>query len=105
MVVQNDKVITYDSWELKEHEPNYPIHDFRHVVKLWDIPTSIISDCDARFIGTFWIELFKLLGSSLNISLSYHPQIERFNSMLEKFLRHFENLVALLVWREDISIY
>ena len=65
---------------------------FRHVVKLWGIPTSIISDRDPRFPGTFWTELFKLLGS-INISSSYHPQAneqtERFNSMLEEFLHYF----------------
>ena len=26
---------------------------FKHVVKLWGIPSSIISDRDGRFIGTF----------------------------------------------------
>lgn len=34
-----------------------------------------------------------MLGSELNLSSSYHPQIdgqiERFNAMLEKYLRHF----------------
>ena len=37
--------------------------------------------------------MFKLLGSELNISSSYHPQTdgqtERFNGMLEEYLRHF----------------
>ena len=26
---------------------------FKHVVKLWEVPTSIVSDRDNRFIGTF----------------------------------------------------
>ena len=66
---------------------------FRHVVKLWSISTSIVSDRDPRFKGTFWTELFKLLESSQNVSSSYHPQTdrqtERCNSMLEEFLCHF----------------
>jgi len=66
---------------------------FKHIVKLWGVPVSIISDRDARFTGTFWTELFRMLGSTLNISSSYHPQTdgqtERFNSMLEEYLRHF----------------
>ncbi|TYK15559.1 reverse transcriptase [Cucumis melo var. makuwa] len=68
---------------------------FKHVVKLWGVPTSIVSDRDGRFIGSFWTELFSLLGTSLNISSSYHPQTdgqtERFNCMLEEYLRHFVN--------------
>ncbi|KAL0549524.1 hypothetical protein IC582_014009 [Cucumis melo] len=68
---------------------------FKHVVKLWGVPTSIVSDRDGRFIGSFWTELFSFLGTSLNISSSYDPQTdgqtERFNCMLEEYLRHFVN--------------
>ncbi|KAA0051292.1 reverse transcriptase [Cucumis melo var. makuwa] len=68
---------------------------FKHVVKLWGVPTSIVSDRDGRFIGSFWTELFSFLGTSLNISSSYHPQTddqtERFNCMLEEYLHHFVN--------------
>ncbi|KAA0060750.1 reverse transcriptase [Cucumis melo var. makuwa] len=68
---------------------------FKHVVKLWRVPTSIVSDRDGRFIGSFWTELFSFLGTSLNISSSYHlqtdGQTERFNCMLEEYLRHFVN--------------
>ncbi|KAA0065922.1 reverse transcriptase [Cucumis melo var. makuwa] len=48
---------------------------FKHVVKLWGVLTSIVSD-DGRFICIFWIELFSFLGTSLNISSSYHPQTD-----------------------------
>ncbi|TYK01362.1 reverse transcriptase [Cucumis melo var. makuwa] len=68
---------------------------FKHVVKLWGVPTSIVSDKDGRFISSFWTELFSFLGTSLNISSSYHPQTngqtKRFNCMLEEYLRHFVN--------------
>ena len=54
-----------------------------------------MNDRDARFTGSFWSKLFNLLRSQLNISSSYHPQTdgqtERFNSMLEEYLRHFVN--------------
>ena len=66
---------------------------FKNVVKYWGVPQSIISDRDPRFTGSFWRELFKILGSQLNISSSYHPQTdgqtERFNGLLEEYLRHF----------------
>ncbi|KAK3021216.1 hypothetical protein RJ639_046635 [Escallonia herrerae] len=60
---------------------------FKYVVKYWGMPQDIVSDRDSRFTGNFWTELFKLLGSQLSMSSSYHPesdgQTERFNSMLE----------------------
>ncbi|KAK4390467.1 Transposon Tf2-11 polyprotein [Sesamum angolense] len=66
---------------------------FKHVVKYWGLPKDIVSDRDSRFSGVFWTELFRLLGSTLSMSSSYHPQsdgqTERFNSMLEEYLRHF----------------
>ncbi|KAK2981062.1 hypothetical protein RJ640_002595 [Escallonia rubra] len=61
--------------------------------RYWGMPQDIVSDRDSRFTGNFWIELFKLFGSQLSMSSSYHPksdgQTERFNSMLEEYLRHF----------------
>lgn len=37
---------------------------FKHVVKYWGLLKSIISDCDKRFTGRLWTELFKLMGMS-----------------------------------------
>ncbi|KAL7116077.1 hypothetical protein ACP275_04G220700 [Erythranthe tilingii] len=55
--------------------------------------SSIISDRDPRFTGRLWTELFKLLGSELCFSTSFHPQTdgqtERVNALLECYLRHF----------------
>lgn len=66
---------------------------FKHIVKYWGLPKDIVSDQDPRFTDIFWTELFKLLGSTLSMSSSFHPQsdgqTERFNSMLEEYLRHF----------------
>lgn len=49
---------------------------FKHVVKYWGVPKSIISDGDSRFTGRFWTELFRLMGSDLNLSTSFHPQTD-----------------------------
>ena len=65
----------------------------KYVVKHWGIPSNIVSDWDPRFTWKFWTELFKLLGSDLNFSTSFHPksdgQTERINTLLELYLRHF----------------
>ena len=65
----------------------------RDVVKYWGIPRHIISDRDPRFTGSFWRELFSLLGSELHFSTSFHPQTdgqtERTNALLECYLRHY----------------
>ncbi|KAK3035878.1 hypothetical protein RJ639_033015 [Escallonia herrerae] len=78
---------------------------FKYVVKYWGMPQDIVSYRDSCFTGNFWTELFKLFGSQLSMSSSYHPesdgQTKRFNSMLEEYLRHFvsatqKNWVKLL---------
>ncbi|KAK3029414.1 hypothetical protein RJ639_039758 [Escallonia herrerae] len=78
---------------------------FKYVVKYWGMPQDIVSDRDSRFTENFWTELFKLFGSQLSMSSSYHPesdgQTEWFNSMLEEYLCHFisatqKNWVELL---------
>ncbi|KAL0554822.1 hypothetical protein IC582_008750 [Cucumis melo] len=68
---------------------------FKHVVKLWGVPTSIVSDRDGRFIGSFWTELFSFLGTSLNISSSYHP-IPKLTARLSDSTACSRNTCAIL---------
>ena len=44
----------------------------KHVAKYWGLPKYIINDHNPRFIGKFWTELFKLMGSELHFSTSCH---------------------------------
>jgi hypothetical protein len=66
---------------------------YRHLVKLFGIPTDIVSDRDARFTGRFWTHLFNMMGTELKFSTANHPQTdgqtERMNQLLEEYLRHY----------------
>ena len=49
---------------------------FKEVFRLHGLPKNIVSDRDSRFIGTFWRELFRLVGTELTPSTNYHPQTD-----------------------------
>ncbi len=61
------------------------------VVRLYRVPVSIVSNRDSRFTSRFWGSLQKALGTRLNFSIAFHPQIdvqsERIIQILEDMLR------------------
>ena len=65
----------------------------KEIIRLDDVPLSIMSDRDPRFTSRFWKELKSALGTRLNFSIAFHPQIdgqsERLIQVLEDMLRGF----------------
>ena len=61
------------------------------IVQLDEIPLSIVFGRDPRFTSRFWKELQSALGTQLNFSTIFHPQIdgqsERLIQVLEDMLR------------------
>jgi hypothetical protein len=66
---------------------------FREIFRLHGLPKQIVSDRDGRFISAFWQELFRLIGTELATSTSYHPQTdgqtEIVNKWVEGYLRNY----------------
>ena len=67
----------------------------RQVFRRHGIPEKLVSDRDPRFMSEFWQQLFRRLGTKLNISTAYHPQTdgqtERTNRTLEQIIRCYVN--------------
>nr|GEV73811.1 putative reverse transcriptase domain-containing protein [Tanacetum cinerariifolium] len=84
----------------------------KEVVSRHGVPVSIIFDCDGRFASHFWWSLHKALGTRLDMSTTYHPQIdgqsERTIQILEDMLRacaaafeaYGRNCRSLICWVE-----
>ena len=79
------------------------------IVKLHDMPQSIISDCDPIFISKFWQDFFTMSGTKPKLNTTYHPQTdgqtEVVNHCLEQYLRSFvhqwpKKLTEFLLWAE-----
>jgi hypothetical protein len=49
---------------------------FKEVVRLHDLPRSIVSDKDTKFVGHFWRTLWKKLGIDFSFISTYHSQTD-----------------------------
>ena len=68
---------------------------FSEIVKLCGFPLRIVSDRDTKFVGHFWRNLWKKLGTNLSFSSAYHPQT---NGQTEVVNRSLVNILRILVY-------
>ncbi|GJT58906.1 putative reverse transcriptase domain-containing protein [Tanacetum coccineum] len=66
----------------------------KEVVTRHGIPVSIICDRDPRFASNFWRSLQKALGTSLDMSTTYHPQTDR---QSERTIQTLEDMLRACV--------
>ena len=63
------------------------------MVRLHSLPRVIVSDRDTKFTSSFWREVSKVMGTTLSMSLGFHPQadrqIGRANRPIEEMLRTY----------------
>lgn len=78
---------------------------FREVYRLHDLPMSIVSDRDIRFISHFWRSLWKSVNTSLNFSSAYHPQTDGQTEVVNRSLDLLRCLVGDNVrsWDQRLS--
>jgi hypothetical protein len=68
---------------------------FREIFRLHGLPKTIVSDRDSRFMSTFWQKLFRLVGTDLTPSTSYHPQTNGQTEIVNKWVEgYLKNYVA-----------
>jgi hypothetical protein len=46
------------------------------VVRLHGVPKSIVSDRDSKFVSKLWQSLHNAMGTTLDMSVAFHPQID-----------------------------
>lgn len=46
------------------------------IIRLHGVPLSIISNRDSKFTSQFWASFEEAMGTSLDLSITFHPQMD-----------------------------
>lgn len=72
----------------------------KHIVSKYGLPENIICDRDPRWASDFWREVARLLGSSMLMSSSHHPQHDGQTEILN---RHLATLLRAYIGKDKTS--
>ena len=80
----------------------YAMFYLTEIVRMHEVPLSIISDRGPQFTSHFWKSFQKFLGTQVNLSTSFHPQTngqaERTIQTLEDILRAISKVVRMITF-------
>ncbi|KAG8480932.1 hypothetical protein CXB51_025599 [Gossypium anomalum] len=75
------------------------------IVRLHEVPISIVSDRDPRFTSRFWKKLQEALGSKLHFTTAFHPQTDGQSERIIQILEDMLNVASLSLVVHGIGIY
>ena len=76
---------------------------FQEIVRLHGMPSTIVSDCDAKFLSHLWRTLWNKLGTKLLFSTTCHPQTDGQTKVVNRTLSTMLRAIlkrSLKLWEE-----
>jgi IS30 family transposase len=59
---------------------------FKEIIRLHDVPNTIVSDRDTKFLSHFWRTLWAKLGAKILFSTTCHPQTDGQSEVVNKMI-------------------